>query len=91
MDQSDERHLRRAIELAVAARAAGDMPLGSLIVGPQGEVLGRDRSLRTRPGRVAPSARRLQDLEQAGAVAPDPNSATTRDRSPATSLRLRSG
>jgi tRNA(Arg) A34 adenosine deaminase TadA len=44
MDQSDERHLRRAIELAVAARAAGDMPYGSLLVGPQGEVLAEDRN-----------------------------------------------
>src|SRR6266542_355682 len=44
MDQSDERQLRRAIELAVAARAAGDMPYGSLLVGPRGEVLAEDRN-----------------------------------------------
>jgi tRNA(Arg) A34 adenosine deaminase TadA len=42
--ESDERNLRRAIELAAAARAAGDMPFGSLLVGPAGEVLAEDRN-----------------------------------------------
>jgi hypothetical protein len=31
MTEADERHLRRAIELAGAARGAGDMPYGSLL------------------------------------------------------------
>jgi len=44
MTESDERHLRRAIELAAAARAAGDMPFGSLLVGPAGEVLAEERN-----------------------------------------------
>jgi tRNA(Arg) A34 adenosine deaminase TadA len=44
MPDEDERHLRRAIELAVAAREAGDMPFGSLLVGPTGEVLAEDRN-----------------------------------------------
>src|SRR5215218_433337 len=44
MSDEDERHLRRAIELAVAAREAGDMPFGSLLVGPTGEVLAEDRN-----------------------------------------------
>jgi tRNA(Arg) A34 adenosine deaminase TadA len=44
MTEADERHLRRAIELAVAARAAGDMPYGSLLVGPAGDVLAEDRN-----------------------------------------------
>ena len=35
----DERFLRRAIELAAAGRAAGDAPFGSLLVGPDGDVL----------------------------------------------------
>jgi tRNA(Arg) A34 adenosine deaminase TadA len=39
LTDADERHLRRAIELAAAARAAGDMPFGSLLVGPGGDVL----------------------------------------------------
>ncbi|MQA76166.1 MAG: nucleoside deaminase [Solirubrobacterales bacterium] len=44
MTEADERHLRRAVELAAAARAAGDMPFGSLLVGPAGEVLAEDRN-----------------------------------------------
>ena len=44
MTEADERHLRRAIELAAAARAGGDMPFGSLLVGPQGDVLAEDRN-----------------------------------------------
>lgn len=44
MTEADERHLRRAIELAVVARSAGDMPFGSLLVGPDGDVLGEDRN-----------------------------------------------
>jgi len=44
MTEADERHLRRAIELAAAARAARDMPYGSLLVGPTGEVLAEERN-----------------------------------------------
>jgi tRNA(Arg) A34 adenosine deaminase TadA len=44
MNETDERHLRRAIALAGEARAAGDMPFGSLLVGPAGEVLAEDRN-----------------------------------------------
>ena len=44
MNESDEQHLRRAIELAAAAREAGDMPFGSLLVGPAGDVLAEDRN-----------------------------------------------
>jgi len=44
VDLKDERHLRRAIELAVAARADGNPPFGSLIVGPNGDVLAEERN-----------------------------------------------
>jgi tRNA(Arg) A34 adenosine deaminase TadA len=44
LTEVDERHLRRAIELAAAAREAGDMPFGSLLVGPDGDVLAEDRN-----------------------------------------------
>jgi len=44
MTEADERHLRRAIELAAEARATGDMPFGSLLVGPDGDVLVEDRN-----------------------------------------------
>jgi tRNA(Arg) A34 adenosine deaminase TadA len=43
MQEQDVGHLRRAIALAAAARAAGDMPFGSLLVGPNGEVLAEGR------------------------------------------------
>ena len=44
MTEADERLLGRAVELAAAARAAGDMPYGSLLVGPAGDVLAEDRN-----------------------------------------------
>ena len=44
MTEADERSLRRAIELAAEARAAGDMPFGALLVGPGGDVLAEDRN-----------------------------------------------
>ena len=44
MNDCDERQLRRAIELAAEARAAGDMPFGSLLVGADGEVLVEHRN-----------------------------------------------
>ena len=44
MTEADAPHLRRAIELAAEARAAGDMPFGSLLVGPDGGVLVEDRN-----------------------------------------------
>jgi tRNA(Arg) A34 adenosine deaminase TadA len=42
--EADEHHLRRAIELSAEARAAGDMPFGSLLVGPRGDVLAEERN-----------------------------------------------
>jgi tRNA(Arg) A34 adenosine deaminase TadA len=44
MNERDERYLRRAIELANAARAAGDQPYGSVLVGPGGTILAEDRN-----------------------------------------------
>ncbi|GAB1515123.1 nucleoside deaminase [Actinophytocola sp. KF-1] len=37
-------HLRRAIELAAEARAAGNPPFGSLLAGPDGTVLVEERN-----------------------------------------------
>lgn len=37
-------HLRRAIALAAEARAAGNQPFGSLLVGPDGTVLVEERN-----------------------------------------------
>lgn len=39
MNRNDEPFLRRAIELAAKARATGDAPFGSLLVGQDGTVL----------------------------------------------------
>jgi tRNA(Arg) A34 adenosine deaminase TadA len=44
MTEADEKHLRRAIELAGEALAAGSLPFGSLLVGPAGDVLAEDRN-----------------------------------------------
>ncbi|SCF21958.1 tRNA(Arg) A34 adenosine deaminase TadA [Micromonospora viridifaciens] len=42
LTETDERHLRRAIALAVAARDAGDGPFGSLLVDTEGRVLAEE-------------------------------------------------
>ncbi|WP_440072183.1 nucleoside deaminase [Streptosporangium sp. OZ121] len=44
MTNNDENHLRRAIELAAKARATGDAPFGSLLVGPDGTVLAEEHN-----------------------------------------------
>jgi tRNA(Arg) A34 adenosine deaminase TadA len=44
MTPEDEKFLRRAIELAVQARTTGDAPFGSILVGPDGEVLAEDHN-----------------------------------------------
>jgi tRNA(Arg) A34 adenosine deaminase TadA len=41
---TDERFLRRAIELAAAGRAEDEAPFGSLLVGPDGSVLREDHN-----------------------------------------------
>ncbi|SDY34316.1 Cytidine and deoxycytidylate deaminase zinc-binding region [Amycolatopsis xylanica] len=38
------KHLHRAIELAAAARVNGNPPFGSLLVGPQGDVLAEEQN-----------------------------------------------
>ncbi|RZU76437.1 tRNA(Arg) A34 adenosine deaminase TadA [Micromonospora kangleipakensis] len=42
LTETDERHLRRAVELAGAARDAGDGPFGSLLVDADGRVLAEE-------------------------------------------------
>ncbi|PZG15964.1 nucleoside deaminase [Nonomuraea aridisoli] len=44
MTPEDERFLRRAIELAAGAGASGGAPFGSLLVGPDGEVLAEEHN-----------------------------------------------
>ncbi|SBT39908.1 nucleoside deaminase [Micromonospora auratinigra] len=42
LTETDERHLRRALALATAARDAGDGPFGSLLVAADGRVLAEE-------------------------------------------------
>ena len=49
----DENFLRRAIELAARSRAAGDAPFGSLLVGPDGDVLAEDHNTVTSDGDIS--------------------------------------
>ncbi|GAA3579623.1 nucleoside deaminase [Nonomuraea rosea] len=44
MTQNEETLLRRAIELAAEARAGGNPPFGSLLAGPDGQVLAEERN-----------------------------------------------
>jgi tRNA(Arg) A34 adenosine deaminase TadA len=44
VDHADERHLSRAIELAVEARANGNPPFGSLLVDARGEILAEEQN-----------------------------------------------
>lgn len=44
MDDIDEQYLRRAIGLALAARAAEQRPYGALLVGSAGEILAEDHN-----------------------------------------------
>jgi tRNA(Arg) A34 adenosine deaminase TadA len=49
----DEGFLRRAIALAAAAREGGDPPFGSLLVGPDGEVLAEERNSTITDGNIS--------------------------------------
>jgi tRNA(Arg) A34 adenosine deaminase TadA len=49
LSDADLKHLRRAIELAADARAAGRHPFGSLIVNGRGEVVVEARNNAVRP------------------------------------------
>ncbi|ONK10209.1 nucleoside deaminase [Streptomyces sp. MP131-18] len=44
VDETDLRHLRRCVELAAEALAAGDEPFGSVLVDGDGAVLGEDHN-----------------------------------------------
>jgi tRNA(Arg) A34 adenosine deaminase TadA len=77
MNATDERHLRRAIELAKEARAAGDMPYGSLLVGPGGEVLVEDRNTVYSDGDISAHPEFKLALWAARELEPDVARATT--------------
>ncbi|MFI6508946.1 nucleoside deaminase [Streptosporangium sp. NPDC050855] len=53
MTPEDETFLRRAVALAARARATGDAPFGSLLVGPDGDVLAEDHNTVTSDGDIS--------------------------------------
>lgn len=59
LTEADRRHLRRCVELAQRALAAGDEPFGSVLVGPDGTALAEDHN------RVASTGDRTQHPELA--------------------------
>ena len=42
--------MREALDLAEAARADGDVPVGAVVIDPAGEIIGRGRNTRERDG-----------------------------------------
>ncbi|MBQ3404943.1 MAG: nucleoside deaminase [Oscillospiraceae bacterium] len=42
----DEKYMRAALELAAEAMRAGEVPVGCVVVGPDGEIIGRGRNRR---------------------------------------------
>ncbi len=53
MTPEAEGFLRRAIALAAASREAGDAPFGSLLVGPDGDVLAEDHNTTLSEGNIS--------------------------------------
>lgn len=53
MTPDEEKFLRRAVELAAAARTAGNPPFGSLLVGPDGDVLVEEQNTTITDGDVS--------------------------------------
>ncbi|NUR93729.1 MAG: nucleoside deaminase [Kribbellaceae bacterium] len=53
MTPEAEQFLRRAIALAAASRGAGDPPFGSLLVGPDGDVLAEDHNTTISEGNIS--------------------------------------
>lgn len=50
MHDDDVRAMHAALAEAALARAAGDVPVGAVVVGPDGEVVGRGRNAREATG-----------------------------------------
>jgi tRNA(Arg) A34 adenosine deaminase TadA len=74
---SDEAFLRRAIALAAEARAAGEMPYGSLLVGPSGEVLAEDHNTVLSSGDISAHPEFKLALWASRSLAPEVARATT--------------
>ena len=65
-----ESYMRRALALAAAAAAAGEVPVGCVIVGPEGQILGRGRN-RRQEARDATAHAEVEAIRQACAALGD--------------------
>jgi tRNA(Arg) A34 adenosine deaminase TadA len=73
----DERHLRRAIALADAAREAGNPPFGSLLAGPDGTVIAEERNTTITDNDITAHPELKLARWAAANLAPDVAAATT--------------
>ena len=65
-----EQYMRKALELAEEAAAAGEVPVGCVIAGPDGTVIGRGRNRREETGDATAHAE-VEAIRQACAVLGD--------------------
>ena len=65
-----ESYMRQALNLAAEAAAAGEVPVGCVIVGPDGQILGRGRN-RRQEVRDATAHAEVEAIRQAGAALGD--------------------
>ncbi len=65
-----EAYMSLALELAREAAASGEVPVGAVVVGPDGEVLGRGRNRRQESGDATAHAE-IEAIRQACAVLGD--------------------
>ena len=64
---SHEEYMRQAIELAAQCVADGDVPVGCVVVSPDGAVIGRGRNRREADGRATAHAE-MEAIDQACAA-----------------------
>ena len=65
-----ELYIQQALDLAAEAAAAGEVPVGCVIVGPDGQILGRGRN-RRQEVRDATAHAEVEAIRQAGAALGD--------------------
>ncbi|WP_029663382.1 tRNA adenosine(34) deaminase TadA [Cellulomonas sp. KRMCY2] len=68
MREDDERHMQLALAEARLAPATGDVPVGAVVVGPDGAVLARGRNAREATGDPTAHAEIIALREAAAAV-----------------------
>lgn len=75
---ADREAMGRALELAREAAAAGEVPVGALVLGPSGEILGEGRNSRIADRDVAAHAEVMALRAAAGALGGSTDRASTR-------------